>query len=496
MTILSTTGQHCPVTRCVAGFLALLLASQSLLAGCSSSTNPQPEPEPEPQSQPVDGNVDTNEIGGSELKIISAWADEVSVGGGGDFTVDVSKSGTQLLFAVDNVDSLRALCLSIPTPAAKDSTGLLVNASSTAMSLVMMTPGVLVLDPAAAAVRTEEIRALAEFTTLTDLLSAWLTTQCLSTALADQDVAAALDACVTAWVETDGEPGPMRYKSEPVPPDFDGCPNFWAQVTDQEARSYVEITLANQSWRYVTIFRRLLDEHSTPVNPGTHEYFDAPMPGATPVGWLCLFQGDCGQPTNWTDHVDFTCLSRVASAEYYVHGWGGQAGIDLPAGMTESEEKRRDRVVVSTLDYLVLPVLGLFTGIIPSNTDLYQIAHLIQDTPGLSANVAAIIIRMFEASSPAEFGGEMLVLMRILAGFVLFNSTVWAWLGFPMALIPFLGAISLLFNAAFTYTNLAMVLVSWALVPQTCKVVVSSPWADEPCDDVIPPDAVTDLRVV
>jgi chitodextrinase len=41
-----------------------------------------------------------------------------------------------------------------------------------------------------------------------------------------------------------------------------------------------------------------------------------------------------------------------------------------------------------------------------------------------------------------------------------------------------------------------MVSVSWSRVPKTCKAVVTSPWAGDPCQDWTPPAGVHDLRVV
>jgi len=488
----------CPAARCVSAVLILLISLQSCLSGCSKDNNPQePSPGPGPQSVSVAGAVDTAEIGGDDLKMISSWEDPVTVREDGGFSIDVSGTSSQLVFAVDGDDSLRAMALAVPHLTSADSAGLLVDSRSTAMSLVMMTPGILTLESEKAAERIGEIQELAEFDSLASLVSRKCAADCLPAVLRNPAVGDALDRCISSWIDTHEEEGQISIIMNGT--ESSDCSKFGAWWTDSIPRSQVAVQIANQSWRYITVFRRLIDEHGDPLSPGPYNYFNTSMPGAVPVSWHSIFTGKMADPTYWFDSVDFTCSSRAADAEYWAVGWGMDKGADLPEGIFESNQARRDRILSSVLGYIVLPLIGLFVGFIPNNpqgTGMSELINHIWSVPQLSQDVGTSIDRLADAGDMETFGQELATVVSILIGFAVFNSTFLTMINVPAATITFLAWIALGFNMVFTNTNLSMVTVSWSRVPKNCLSNVESPWKDQPCDDTTAPGTVSDLRVV
>lgn len=155
---------HHPILRRdflrVIGLSLFTLVSGDLLSGCGGGdSSPGNNTNSTIQTQAVQGTVNRSEIGGNGLSILSPYQAQATVEQNGSFRSLASREATQLLAAVDNAGKLRGLGISFPA----SPTLVTFDATSTALALVMLSPGILTLDPAKSAERIQQIKGLSAF---------------------------------------------------------------------------------------------------------------------------------------------------------------------------------------------------------------------------------------------------------------------------------------------------------------------------------------------
>ncbi len=337
------------VTFCLCG---LLVFQPLMVGGCGHDDRiSTPTPPVSEGTVVCDGRIDTSEIGGTGLSVISARAPaggSTNARANGGFEATVSSENSQLLFTKDDQDSLRALVVSVPPESRASADSLRINAESTALSLLMLTPGILASAPDETRTRIAALAGLSTLPTLTSVLRDRLRQESLRAAMRDPLVSSALRACVEEWVATTAKAG-------------SGISIFTATAGSSENPRAVPVTLANGAWRFVNVQRRDADylNHTVGIHPVAVNL--GCMMGGTAVSWGSLLSGTIGDPTTKEDQVDFsTSGGQVTEAQYWVSGLGLGAG-----SMTWPENLDQDisyPAVFSTIWYVAFPVIDIVLG--------------------------------------------------------------------------------------------------------------------------------------
>lgn len=117
---------------------AMLLAGGNMLAGCGGGGGSVGG-----RTTTVTGTVNMSQIGGSGLAIQTAIEANAPVSAQGTFSTQTSASASHLIFVTDGASKVRAVGIANPLTAQT----MPLDATSTALVLVMITPGILTFDP-------------------------------------------------------------------------------------------------------------------------------------------------------------------------------------------------------------------------------------------------------------------------------------------------------------------------------------------------------------
>ncbi len=352
------------------------LLLQPLLQGCGGggggggttnpgTTNPPVIPPPQADQVPTrqsSGKVARNEIGGQSLKLQSAWQVEAPIGTDGAFRTTVSQAGAQLLFATDAQYQVRGLTISLPAARGRQATPLAVDARSTALAYLWLTPGILDTDPETAAERLAAIEALASFAAFRTYLQGALRTQPLSAVRDQAEFKRLAEACLEEWA--------TKHRSRAVDPDLDAHGLVTGRGADESDKKMVAMKLSNGGFRWVSVQRRGLHANGNlaEVVPLTV------VEGASPFSWGALatallrevgvsgvLDAHMGTPSTYIDEVDF---ERNASCEYWIRGLGQSKLNDTPPGdLVPNQAWENGEVVYKTVFlYAVTPLIDAVMG--------------------------------------------------------------------------------------------------------------------------------------
>lgn len=366
--------------------LAALLA----VGGCSGSDSGTSTAESASGTPTVSatGIVNTSEIGGTGLNVLSFHAEESPIGQDGAFATTVSLGKAQVLFITDGNGAIRGLTLSITT--ANNST-LQVDATSTALGLLFLTPGILTLDPTEAQARVARLKAFPSFVTLVNFLQAHLKTGSVQTLKAGPDFSNLLLACVEEWQAS--QPVPQQAASiarlalPTQPPSVVSSaigslviPS--ASSVEEEAGLVrvvvnvgppdllnIPVRIQNKGWRWVRLYRVSRDLNNEVVGVGQVP-INEDLDPIKPLSLGSIFTGTASQPTETTDTISFP--DNVKKVQYWIVGPGlglnpllNSTETDMPAQAGHephhpASNKTDLRLGVKTMwDFSIQPVLGI-----------------------------------------------------------------------------------------------------------------------------------------
>lgn len=420
------------------------------------------------------GSVALSEIGGAALTVKSAWANPAAVGPDGHFSIPVSVAAPQLLLVADASGQARALGVSMPTGlGARKTSAVAIGAESTAVSLIMLTPGILTTDPAQAAARIADMETLPEFQTLVTALTGQLTSESLTAALQEPAVQEPLQGAIDAWFQKHAGSAATIAVASPVP---DAA---FAAGPPTATGAAAQITLTNSGWRFLSVHRREIDAcgqtrrvtalHLGPT-PGIRE-----MSGREPISWGSIF--DFGEPTSRKDVVDFRGLSEV---EYWVQSGIGQrsGSLSLPP---EVPVDQGDPGLMTSLFYLGFPILDLWLGSADLsgvfNGDLFDQIELVVSLTEASVDVSGLLAAdTFYQTANALSGvlaDELGLVVALGQQVALFGVSAAAWGYVDTILTVGTGILSAANMAALVHATDSLPRVSKVLVtntaPPTCN---------------------------
>jgi hypothetical protein len=142
--------------------------------------------------------VDTTEIGGSNIKLVSCFSDGIP-SSTDTLSTRVSSEGNQFLLAIDGENKLRALTLSSYQNSNADI--LKLDATGTATALIFVSPGILTTDTSEFYPTISKITSLSSFNEFRDYLSQRLIALSLNEIIVDSLYDSILVNCILEYIE-------------------------------------------------------------------------------------------------------------------------------------------------------------------------------------------------------------------------------------------------------------------------------------------------------
>jgi hypothetical protein len=372
-----------------------------------------------PQTRVVAGTANLPGVSPETLLIQSVHSPDVPVGADGSFTATVSDVRAQLLLATDTDGQLRGLSVSVPGPGTRGPGDFSVDTSSTALAVVMMTPGILTTDKDAAGERALEIASSSSFSQLVSYLDAELATKTLAEVAGQAEYGAKVQACVDEWLTLHLPPravdlGGTRYGT-------------WLSVDAKFGpQNHVHrLAMHNSAFRIADVWRRDYAADGTIVNT----VHSAPhlLDGGEPLGWTSLFDGEAFSPTREVDliPIDFGTATR---SEYWF--WGpGFFGEAPPSGIAPRHAEAIGKSIlayalVPLIEFLADAVLEVTGGLLDALWDLLQTAddvfELIEDfSVGRLVQALVAVMSLGAALAPVLVSAGLLPAVALKVGLLL-----------------------------------------------------------------------------
>jgi len=478
---LQTAGGRGVNWRRVALAACVLWPTMALLNGCTSQVT---APKVSPSSKTlVGGTVTTSEVGGTGLAIVSVLDTRRAISASGGFQVAVSSFGAQLLLLADSANGCRALAVSLPRASGSGVDSVRFDARSTALSLLLLTPGILAIDPVEARAHVARLAALQAFPALVTSLRQHLPLATLGEVVRQQDVSTLLQNCVREWQATDSVSA-RNATMRPTERYF-----FSATVKDVSNPFMTDILLENSAWRYVSVQRRDIVEPTFSEKSVTQIATGLGcMRGGTPVSWGTLLTWTIAQPTQLDDYVDFSVPSRVSESQYWIVGLGYSSGVTVP---TSINQDKTWPALESVTYYICFPLLDILSGA----TDLMKDTGKVNDALGAISDAvssSSSLGDLLHAQNAVDMAGSVVDLGVLIAekvaehgtgvagGFLGVSQTSWISLSNVLAVV----------SVAFAVDNTIVFVDHLLTVPDIWVAQVRNPV------DVRAPGAVMDLAVV
>lgn len=207
----------------------------------------------------------------TSLTIVTARQSSAAVDALGDYRTTVAVDAAQVVAAIDASGRVRGLALSVPDGSGHPPGSLAIDAESTALALLFLSPGVLTTNPTEAAARATFLRGRPTFGNLASHLASELASRSLPEVAASAAYDNLLRACLADWLQTrqpDGGRGivadsALHGTSLSLPSDL-------AQNDGRNAT----VVVSNGGWRFLGVYRRTVSADGSlsaisPVYQGT-----------------------------------------------------------------------------------------------------------------------------------------------------------------------------------------------------------------------------------
>lgn len=391
----------------------LVLAVLLGLSACSISSGDDDSGESSVASTvPMPGTVNTKEIGGSGLAVFSAYANDAPVTSQG-FSTTVASHSPQLLVARDNAGGVRGLAISY-----QGAPTIQIDAESTAIALVFLSPGILTLDSIEAGIRIDEYRFLASCVNLATFLRTNLPTKNLTALRDGQDLPTHLTACINEWLSTQSVQIPLLAATaqatttpssvgatvvptaSPKPADAGRVHFIFTNTPGDPTNTQVKVQ--NFGWRYTRLYKVAYDLNNNILQWNRLPLSDN-LKGVAPLSWGAIFTANVDNPTEISDVLHRpTNLSKI---QYWVIGPGWQkpatADTDLPSALGHGPHTWSNPEDISLgrdtiLEYWIPPILGIidptgFTKVLAAFIKLGKNSLNAQDAYVLCCNTDATL---------------------------------------------------------------------------------------------------------
>lgn len=330
--------------------LFAVIFSLALIASCEKPSDiPGPGQTLESENQNFDptGSVErivtinASEIGGEGLKLVSSRSIDAPLLNE-SFLTAVSKDGEQLLTVLDSNEELRALTLS--TPSQPEFEVMKIDAKSTALSLVFVSPGILTVNPTEAKTTISNIEDLDSFKPLAKFLRNNLQSKSLNDLVETDVYYTLLSDCVEEY---------NNYKTQVAKGESSKGANNW--INDFSVNhSNGKIEFKNRGFRFVCVTE--IDKSSANSIIKTRTVLPE-MKGCIPLSWGSIFTLSYLSPTKKS--INYLPPSNTKYSEYWVSGMGKKKSTVIPPNSVTGIGTHD---LETALYYIIFPIVDLTTG--------------------------------------------------------------------------------------------------------------------------------------
>lgn len=276
------------------------------LAGCGGGGS---------DSSPTDltriaGSIAPSELGGTGLRVLSA-SDETPAAGTGEFNLLTQRSRAQLVMVEDPDEILRGLAISVPGQALK------INARSTAIATIFLTPGIGSVDSNEAASAVAQIQASPRFAEYVKAVAAILPAGGVAALRSNANVETIKAAIIASF-------GGATAMGRGVTPN---APTIrFTSAWGKGPTTLQTIDVTNGGTRFVRLDVVKLKGENTPLASSiARDAADKPvtaLSGATGRSLTSMLRGTDGQPTSSSIRVNLLQPEGVGRVKIYVSSLG------------------------------------------------------------------------------------------------------------------------------------------------------------------------------
>jgi hypothetical protein len=418
----------------------------SALVGCGGSAALQP--------YTLNGTVALNEVGGSGLVLRTVFG-TANLGSTGNVSIDTALDAAKMAVVHDTADHARGLGVLKPSGGGSDT--FRIDADSTALSFVFLTPGIATSEPAEWQTRAARIRSLASYPALVALLRGQMPAKTLEEILASPEFLTALLNCVTEYADI-----PSGTRDIVPQPGQAFCE---IKVADQSNPHAVRLQIENSAWRYASVFRRELDSGGAVLD--LHDL--GQIAGGKPFSFGSILATSYGTPTVVPDpNLDF---GNYAKCEYWLFGPGMADMATAPRVGSEVAPDFAAALGKSILVYMLFPVLDLLTGVAGDLNAVMNVVDEIWEAISTSVDLTDLISAMaaqdWEEALASLTDASEAVATATLSSNVLVTKGL-----LSAAANSFLAFVLSVAGIGMAAGNMVVALYNWWLIPSAAHITV------------------------
>jgi len=303
------------------------------------------------------GTVNIPGISGKATKIISAYADNPAAVSGGQFGVNVSSQVVHVILATDANNTVSGMSISVPIGGAEQT--IIVDASSTAIALIFLTPGIVTEKPDEARSRLQKIANLSQYGAFRDALASAMANSALPTAVAVPGVQTAYATCVKSYIEANRS---VHRRGRLITTDNSGRDDSTLNFTlgDVSSPAQVLLTISNADLRVLQVYRK--DFPTSGALPTIQRLDD--LTGAEGASLGSLISGQIGDPTTKTIALNMGG-SGAYRVEFFFRGMGTTSNLTIASDMRNAfvgTEAVNSATIKTILWNFVVPLLNFVLG--------------------------------------------------------------------------------------------------------------------------------------
>ena len=441
---------------------------QNLTPGAASSPDSAMVDLPDIPTQTVRGFVDRSVVGGEGLSVSNSTTAPVAVAPDGGFVIEASTLGPQILFVKDIQANIRALAVLCPPPDGEDWGVIAVDALSTSIGILFLTPGFATGDRDEGRIRIAQVSGSPKMSEVVSSLRLLMPDLPLSELIGVGDLQSKLADLLNSWTVSNQVLGQTLNQS-----------TVRGSVTGAD-----EVTLENYAWRWVSVVRRKADaagdslETTAPRLTDTKEshLFSRPnlIPGANALSFGSLFTAGVGAAAGVFDRVDLDAPEGVSAVSYWVYGPGFLAGQEPPDDVRISDFDAEWVQGLSFVNYVLFPVIEPVLGIGSAlNGALKAVEAVWSLLVSRGLNIATLVSAFGSDDQNGLVSGVVSVVIDLLVGAIPFalELAVLLFEGSALAAAaPVLGVVLAGALGVMSAVNLTMAVGDWTRLPRLFEV--------------------------
>jgi len=290
----------------------------------------------------VSTTINEKEIGGNNLSVYSVYYPDAPIKDN-SFKTIVSQKGTQVVFVLDENNSLRGLSYTIKN--GNNYELVPIDATSTVISLFLLTPGITSTTSEETVKLIDNLESLSSYQKLKTEVQNNLPLNNLEQLLAKDNINTLFEDVILEYIEK------ISSNSSTKSAKIDLYGNRLSVMKNKDGM----VEISNQAFRRINVYRSYIDNNQV---TNSKLLFES-MNGGVGVSWGSLFTFSSFEPTIKVDE-EYLPPTQSAITEYWVIGPGNAESEEMPPSYIN---KDYDQALTETCIYYVLfPMIDLLNG--------------------------------------------------------------------------------------------------------------------------------------